>query len=198
MPKQLTPEGNAVLLMMKTIDVWTVTIVSWNGDQFLNGAPKYQRYLSPPNAVASVLTTRSLSVRQKLISTSWMVSYIAQNSESFQAGTILHWIDYSWHWRIDMDLYGGHIQAWLFVYTYVWACVRFCVRVSFCVIVYVQHSQRLTPSTCSMDFATNITLWTSFQGHVIMTINLYPLVVNGSTASQNYSHVYILPLPQTN
>ena len=153
-----------MLLLIKKIDVWTLTIVSKPG-------PPNIRYPSPLNAVASVLTTRSLSVREKLVSTSWMVSHIGQNGESFQAGTILHWIAYSWHWRIDMGLYGGHTQVWLYVYTSVCACVRFCVCVSFCIIVCVQHSQRLTPSTCSMDFATNITPWTSFKVHVIMTIN---------------------------
>ena len=50
-------------------------IISWGGDQFRTGTPKYQTNRSPPTAVTSVLSIRSWPIRQTWVGTSWMVSH---------------------------------------------------------------------------------------------------------------------------
>ena len=68
-------------------------------------APMFQRwYLSPLTAVVSMLTTQPWPIGQKQIDTSWIISHIGNNNELIPGGKILHWIAYTWHWRINKNV----------------------------------------------------------------------------------------------
>ena len=81
------------------------------GAQFRTRASESPRHLPPPTVKPNVLTTRLWRVRQKRIGTRWMASHIEHSSESILSKTILHWTAYTWHWRIDIILYGGDMRT---------------------------------------------------------------------------------------
>ena len=89
--------------------LWANCFMRWmpllnRGPQSLRDTPRPHCCSQRPNHSAMTHTQNGFAPAERYHT-------LATTASRFWAGTIPHWTAYTWHWRIDIILYGGNMRT---------------------------------------------------------------------------------------